>query len=154
MRRSAGVLLWRRAPGALEVLLVRPGGPYWAKRDVGAWQIPKGGIEDDEQASAAALREVEEELGIRLTGALRPLGEIRQTGGKWVDAFALEHDFDPPLIRSNEFELEWPPKSGKRSRFPEVAEARWMTLAAAREMMLPSQMPLLDRLAALLDQTG
>lgn len=153
MNRSAGVLLYRRGP-ALEVLLVHPGGPYWAKRDVGAWQIPKGGIGAGEEPAAAAKREVEEELGLRLQGELAPLGDIRQTGGKWVDAFALEHDFDSALIRSNTFELEWPPKSGHRQSFPEVDAARWMDLNEAHEFMLPSQRPLLDRLEAWLAQSG
>ncbi len=150
MKRSAGVLIWRRAGGALEVLLVHPGGPFWRNRDQGAWQIPKGGIDGGEEPEAAALREVEEELGLVLTGMLQPLEEIRQAGGKWVVAFALEHDFDTAQVRSNEFEMEWPPKSGKHARFPEVDAARWMTLPEARAMMLPSQLPLLDRLEATL----
>lgn len=147
MKRSAGVLIWRRNSGALEVLLVHPGGPFWRNRDQGAWQIPKGGIDEGEEPAAAALREVEEELGLVLEGDLQPLDEIRQAGGKWVVAFALEHDFDAEQIRSNEFEAEWPPKSGKFARFPEVDEARWMSFPEARRMMLPSQSPLLDRLA-------
>lgn len=147
MKRSAGVLIWRRNSGALEVLLVHPGGPFWRNRDQGAWQIPKGGIDEGEEPAAAALREVEEELGLVLEGELQPLDEIRQAGGKWVVAFALEHDFDAEQIRSNEFEVEWPPKSGKFARFPEVDEARWMSFPEARRMMLPSQSPLLDRLA-------
>jgi predicted NUDIX family NTP pyrophosphohydrolase len=150
VKRSAGVLIWRRAGGALEVLLVHPGGPFWRNRDRGAWQIPKGGIDDGEEPVAAALREVEEELGLALSGELQPLDEIRQAGGKLVVAFALEHDFDTARIRSNEFEMEWPPKSGRQARFPEVDAARWMDLAEARSMMLPSQAPLLDRLEALL----
>jgi predicted NUDIX family NTP pyrophosphohydrolase len=150
VKRSAGVLIWRRAGGALEVLLVHPGGPFWRNRDRGAWQIPKGGIDDGEEPVAAALREVEEELGLALSGELQPLDEIRQAGGKLVVAFALEHDFDTARIRSNVFELEWPPKSGRQARFPEVDAARWMDLAEARSMMLPSQAPLLDRLEALL----
>jgi predicted NUDIX family NTP pyrophosphohydrolase len=150
VKRSAGVLIWRRAGGALEVLLVHPGGPFWRNRDRGAWQIPTGGIDDGEEPVAAALREVEEELGLALSGELQPLDEIRQAGGKLVVAFALEHDFDTARIRSNEFEMEWPPKSGRQARFPEVDAARWMDLAEARSMMLPSQAPLLDRLEALL----
>jgi predicted NUDIX family NTP pyrophosphohydrolase len=150
VKRSAGVLIWRRAGGALEVLLVHPGGPFWRNRDQGAWQIPKGGIDDGEEPVAAALREVEEELGLALSGELQPLDEIRQAGGKLVIAFALEHDFDTARTRSNEFEMEWPPKSGRQAHFPEVDAARWMDLAEARSMMLPSQTPLLDRLEALL----
>jgi predicted NUDIX family NTP pyrophosphohydrolase len=132
------------------VLLVHPGGPYWLRKDGGAWQIPKGMPEPGEKPEATARREAEEELGVRLDGALRPLGEIRQAGGKVVTAYALEHDLDPAAIRSNEFEMEWPPKSGRTERFPEVSAARWLTLAQARTVMLPSQLPLLDRLAATL----
>ena len=146
-RMSAGLLLFRRSGRALEVLLVRPGGPYWRKRDVGAWQIPKGAVEDGEEPLAAAFREVEEELGLRLTGEPLPLGRIRQTGGKIVEAFALEAAFDPAALVSISFELEWPPRSGTMQSFPEVEEARWFTLPAATEMMLPSQLPLLGRLA-------
>lgn len=143
--------MWRRAgAGALEVLLVHPGGPFWRKRDVGAWQIPKGGIDEGEEPRATAMREVEEELGLVLEGTLQPLGEIRQSGGKWVVAFALEHDFDTTTVRSIEFEVEWPPRSGRMARYPEVDAARWMDLAEARRMMLPSQQPLLDRLVAML----
>lgn len=141
--------MWRRAgAGALEVLLVHPGGPFWRNRDEGARQIPKGGIDEGEEPHATALREVEEELGLVLEGTLQPLGEIRQSGGKWVVAFALEHDFDTTQVRSIEFEVEWPPRSGRIARYPEVDAARWMDLAEARRMMLPSQQPLLDRLIA------
>ena len=147
MKRSAGVLLYRRTAGELEVLLIHPGGPYWMRKDRGAWQIPKGEIGPDEQPEAAALREVEEELGVSLTGPLQPLGEIRQAGGKRVTAFAVEHDLDTAAIVSNHFELEWPPRSGRLQSFPEVSEARWLSLDDARLVMLPSQLPLLERLA-------
>lgn len=146
-RLSAGLLLFRREGRMLEVLLVRPGGPYWRKRDVGAWQIPKGAVEPGEEPLATAFREVEEELGLRLEGDPLPLGRIRQTGGKLVEAFAIEAEFDPKALVSNMFEMEWPPRSGTIKRFPEVEEARWFTLPAASEMMLPSQLPLLGRLA-------
>lgn len=116
------------------------------RKDAGAWQIPKGVPEPGEEAAATARREAEEELGIRLEGPLQPLGEIRQAGGKLVTAFAIEHDLDSAAIRSNEFETEWPPKSGKLKRFPEVSAAKWLTLDQARTVMLPSQLPLLDRL--------
>jgi predicted NUDIX family NTP pyrophosphohydrolase len=142
---SSGVLLYRLAP-EIEVLLVHPGGPYWRRKDRGAWQIPKGAVDPGEEAEAAARREVEEEIGLALTGRLTPLGEVRQAGGKRVIAFAAEHDFDPAGIASNMFEIEWPPRSGKRVAFPEVDAARWMTMTEAREMMLASQQPLLDRL--------
>lgn len=143
--RSAGVLLYRLTP-ELEVLLVHPGGPYWRRRDRGAWQIPKGLIGVGEAPEAAARREVQEEIGLTLAGALLPLGEIRQAGGKVVTAFAAEQDFDPAGIVSNTFELEWPPRSGKRAAFPEIDAARWVSLAEARDEMLASQQPLLDRL--------
>ncbi len=131
------------------MLLVHPGGPFWLRKDRGAWQIPKGEFGTDEKPEAAARREVEEELGVRLVGPLLPLGEIRQKGGKLVTAFTAEHDLDPAAIRSNEFEMEWPPRSGKRARFPEVSAARWLDLEQARIVMLESQLPLLDRLAEL-----
>lgn len=130
----------------MEVLLIKPGGPFWRNKDVGAWMIPKGAIEPGEAAAEAALREFEEETGTRLASVPFPLATIRQAGGKYVEAFALEGDLDIAAITSNEFEMEWPPRSGTRERFPEVVEARWMTLAKARAMMLPSQLPLIDAL--------
>jgi len=148
VKHSAGVLLHRRMP-ALEVLLVHPGGPYWQRKDRGAWQIPKGEIEPGEDPEAAARRETEEELGVALAGALRPLGDVRQAGGKWVTAFTLEQDLDPAAIRSNMFEIEWPPRSGTLQSFPEVSAARWLAVEEARRIMLPSQCPFLDRLVAL-----
>lgn len=144
--RSAGILLFRQRDGATEVLLVRPGGPYWRNKDAGAWMIPKGMVERGEESADAALREFEEETGMRLTAVPFPLATVRQAGGKTVEAFAVEGDVDTNAIRSIEFEMEWPPKSGQRRSFPEVEEARWMPLAQAREMMLPSQLPLLDAL--------
>jgi predicted NUDIX family NTP pyrophosphohydrolase len=149
-KRSAGILLHRRsAGGALEVLLVHPGGPYWAKKDLGAWSIPKGEHEDGEDARAAALREFEEELGSpAVEGELVDLGEVRQKSGKVVTAWALEGDIDADGIRSNTFEMEWPPRSGKTREFPEVDRAAWFGLDEARERILPAQAPLLDRLAA------
>lgn len=147
---SAGVLLYRQLEGTLQVLLVHPGGPYWRTRDAGAWQLPKGEIDADESPEDAARREVAEELGLSLTGALLPLGEIRQAGGKHVHAFALERDFDPAALNSNVFEMEWPPRSGRRERFPEIDAARWISLREADTMILPSQRPLLTRLAELL----
>lgn len=149
-KHSAGILLYRRTGAELEVLLIHPGGPYWMRRDQGAWQIPKGQVEPEEEPTAAALREVEEELGTRVESPLEPLGEIRQAGGKRVTAYAAEQDLDAEAIVSNLFEMEWPPRSGKRQRFPEVSEARWLTLEQARTVMLPSQLPLLDRLADVL----
>jgi len=128
------------------VLLIRPGGPYWRNKDAGAWMIPKGTLEPGEKPAEAALREFSEETGTRLTAVPFPLTTVRQAGGKIVQAFAVEGDLDPALVHSNDFELEWPPRSGRFQRFPEVSEARWMSLAEARAMMLPSQLPLLDAL--------
>lgn len=143
---SAGILLFRSRDGTTEVLLIRPGGPFWRGKDAGAWMIPKGMIEAGEAPAEAALREFEEETGVRLEAVPFPLARVRQSGGKMVEAFAVEGDLDPAAVRSNEFECEWPPKSGRRQSFPEVAEARWMTLSEARTMMLPSQLPLVDAL--------
>ena len=142
---SAGILLFRKI-GDVEVLLIKPGGPFWRNKDVGAWMIPKGAVEPGETPADAALREFEEETGTKLTSSPFPLASIRQAGGKRVEAFALEGDLDAAAVVSNEFELEYPPRSGKRELFPEVAEARWMSLAEAKRMMLPSQLPLLDAL--------
>ncbi len=144
---SAGIMLFRGAGDRLEVLLIRPGGPFWRNKDVGAWMIPKGAIEPGESAAEAALREFEEETGTRLEVEPFPLATIRQAGGKVVEAFAAEGDLDSEAIRSIEFEIEWPARSGKIQRHPEVVEARWMGLDQARAMMLPSQLPLLDALA-------
>lgn len=145
---SAGILLFRQRADETEVLLIKPGGPFWRNKDAGAWMIPKGAVEPGEVPAEAALREFAEETGAELTAILFPLATVRQAGGKLVEAFAVEGDLDPGEIRSNEFELEWPPRSGKLERFPEVAEARWMSLAEARLLMLPSQLPLIDALEA------
>ncbi len=144
--RSAGILLFRKREGLTEVLLIKPGGPFWKNKDAGAWMIPKGMVEHGEAPGEAALREFEEETGTKLTSVPFALARIRQAGGKIVDAFAVEGDLDPASIRSIDFELEWPPRSGRMQRFPEAAEARWMNLAEARSLMLPSQLPLLDAL--------
>jgi predicted NUDIX family NTP pyrophosphohydrolase len=145
---SAGILLYRRAGERIEVLLVHPGGPFWRSRDQGAWMIPKGGIEAGETAEQAARREFEEELGTALTGALLPLCRIRQTGGKWVEAFAAEGDLDPETVASIDFEMEWPPRSGKLARFPEVDRAAWFGMDEARAAILPSQRGILDALVS------
>jgi predicted NUDIX family NTP pyrophosphohydrolase len=146
--RSAGVLLFRRHTGDVEILLIRPGGPFWRNRDVGAWMIPKGMVEAGEAPAEAALREFFEETGTALTDIPFPLATVRQAGGKLVEAFAVEGDLDVATMKSIDFELEWPPRSGRIEHFPEAEEARWMTLDQARAMMLPSQLPLLDALEA------
>ena len=143
---SAGILLFRERGGETEVLLIKPGGPFWRNKDEGAWMIPKGAIEAGESPAQAALREFEEETGTRLAAMPFPLATIRQAGGKRVEAFAAEGDLDAAAVSSNDFELEWPPRSGQLQRYPEVVEARWMALAEARAMMLKSQLPLLDAL--------
>jgi predicted NUDIX family NTP pyrophosphohydrolase len=145
---SAGILLFRQRVGETEVLLIRPGGPFWRNKDAGAWMIPKGKVEAGEATAEAALREFAEETGTRLTSTPFPLATVKQAGGKIVVAFAVEGDLDPAAISSNEFAMEWPPRSGRLESFPEVAEARWMPLAEARTLMLPSQLPLLDALEA------
>jgi predicted NUDIX family NTP pyrophosphohydrolase len=146
---SAGILLWRHgADGAIEVLLGHFGGPLWAKKDEGAWAIPKGVVEADETPEQAARREFQEELGFPAEGPLTPLGRIRQKGGKIVEAFALDGELDADAIRSNAFTLEWPPRSGRMQSYPEIDRAAWFGLAEAREKILPSQAPLLDLLEA------
>jgi predicted NUDIX family NTP pyrophosphohydrolase len=156
-KRSAGILLFRRVGGELEVLLVHPGGPFWARRDAGAWSIPKGEVDRGEDERACALRELEEETGGAFPDAppdaLLPLGEVRQKSGKLVAAWALEGDLDADAITcSTMVELEWPPRSGRTHTFPEVDRAGWFGLDAAREKLIPAQAPLLDRLAELAGQ--
>ncbi|MGO4552138.1 NUDIX domain-containing protein [Lysobacter sp. 2RAF19] len=143
---SCGILLWRRDADAVRVLLTHPGGPFFRNRDEGAWTIPKGKTEGDETLEATALREFEEELGSPLEGALYPLGQITQRSGKRVHAFAVEGDFDVTQLRSNTFEIEWPPRSGQVQRWPEVDRAAWLTFDEARVKLLAAQCALLDRL--------
>ena len=149
-RRSAGLLLFRRGGAGLEVLLAHPGGPLWARRDAGAWTVPKGEYGPDEEAVAAARREFAEEMGRPAppSAELIELGEVRQRGGKIVTAWAAESDFDPSAVTSNTFEMEWPPRSGTRRSFPEIDRAQWFDLPTAREKILPAQAEFLDRLAA------
>lgn len=148
-RRSAGLLLHRTEAGALEVLLVHPGGPFYANRDAGAWSIPKGEYDDGEEPQACALREFEEELGAPPpAGELVDLGSIRQKGGKVVTAWALEGTLDADAAHSNTFEMEWPPRSGVTREFPEIDRAAWFGVEAAREKLIPAQTELLDRLVA------
>lgn len=145
--RSAGILLYRRRGGELQVLLVHPGGPFWARRDEGVWSIPKGEYGPPEDPLAAARREFEEELGTAPPGGpARDLGEIRQRAGKLVHAFGLDGDLDAAAIISNTVEIVWPPRSGRSITIPEVDRAQWFALAEARERILPAQAELLDRL--------
>ena len=139
MAQSAGLLLYRVRDAALEVLLVHPGGPFWTRRDDGAWTIPKGEFEAGEAPLAAARREFREETGREVEGRFHALEPIRQAGGKRVHAFAVEADFDPAGLASNTFELEWPPRSGRRQRFPEIDRAAWFTLAQAAVKVNPAQ---------------
>ena len=149
--RSAGLLIYRRAGDEVEVLLVHPGGPFWAKRDEGVWSIPKGEYEPDEDPLDTAYREFAEEVGLRPPdGAPQPLGEVRQPGGKRVRAWALEGDLDVRGAASNTFELEWPRGSGRIRVFPEVDRVEWLALPAGAEL-LKGQRPLLDTLTAVLD---
>ena len=148
-KQSAGILLFRRGGGETEFLLVHPGGPYWQRRDDGAWSIPKGGIEAGEDPRDTALRELREELGPAPDldpEALIELGAIRQKGGKVVEAWAAEADFDAAALDSNTFEMEWPPRSGNTAEFPEVDRAGWFELEPARRKILDAQAELLDRL--------
>ncbi len=150
MPRSAGILLYRRDGPRVEVLLAHPGGPYFARRDEGAWSLPKGELEPGEAPEAAARREFAEETGHRATGVLAPLGACRQRGGKEVHAFALEGDFDPAALASGTVLIEWPPRSGQQRAFPEIDRVAWFDLDAARLRILPAQAVFLDRLEALL----
>ena len=143
---SAGILLYKGRGEALRVLLVHPGGPYWEKRDLGAWTIPKGGIAPGEEPLAAARRELAEETGCDAAGEALPLAPIRQKAGKLVHAWAVEGDCDAAAIRSNLFPLEWPPRSGRIAEFPEVDRAAWFSIAEARERILASQVPFLEEL--------
>jgi predicted NUDIX family NTP pyrophosphohydrolase len=153
MKKSAGILMYRRTENDVLVLLVHPGGPFWRKRDEGAWSIPKGEYPEDEPAEIAARREFAEEMGRVPEGRLQPLGELRQKGGKHVTAFALEGEFDTSALRSNLFEIEWPPGSGRLQSFPEVDRAEWFALSDARRKIIGSQLPFLADLEALCPPT-
>jgi predicted NUDIX family NTP pyrophosphohydrolase len=153
---SAGLLVFRTSPGGgLEVLLAHPGGPYWARRDDGAWSVPKGELAAGESAREAAYREFAEETGLSPPpGEPLALGTRRQRGGKRVTVWALEGGLDPARARSNSFELEWPPGSGRRRSFPEIDRLEWMPLARARRKLLSGQVPFLDDLVGALDAAG
>ena len=148
-KRSAGLLLYRESHGALEVLLVHPGGPFWARKDDGAWSIPKGEFEGDEEPLAAARREFAEETGATVEGDFTELRPVRLPSGKIVHAWAVRADFEPARLRSNTFTMQWPPKSGQLREFPEVDRAAWFALEQARATIQPGQRPLLDQLEAL-----
>lgn len=145
-KTSAGILLYRRRGPELEVFLVHPGGPFWAKKDLGAWSVPKGEVEEGEDPRAAAMRELTEETGFMVDGELRPLRPLRQSSGKTILAWAVEGDCDPAELRSGLFSMEWPPRSGKRQDFPEVDRGAWFTLDEARRRIVAGQAAFLDEL--------
>ena len=147
---SAGLLLYRRRPGGPEVFLVHPGGPFWAKKDAGTWSIPKGEAAAGEELLTVARREFQEETGFPVTGDFRDLDPVRQPSGKIVHAWAVESDCEAGAIRSNSFEMEWPPRSGRKQAFPEIDRAAWLDLASARVKITKGQLPLLDQLERLL----
>ena len=156
-KRSAGILLYRFVAALPELLLVHPGGPYWSKRDLGAWTIPKGEVEPGEAARDCALRELGEELGTAPAVGIErliDLGAVRQKAGKVVEAWAAEADFDPARLRSNTFAIEWPPRSGTEREFPEVDRAEWFAPELARRKILPAQVALIDRLLERLPGPG
>lgn len=148
--RSAGLLMFRRAGGALQLLLAHPGGPFWARKDEGAWTLPKGELAEGEDALAAARREFEEETGCAPAGPFLDLGEVRQKSGKRVQAWAFEGDLDPAALRCNLFELEWPPRSGQLRQFPEIDRVAWFDPDTARRKILSAQRPFVERLQGLL----
>ena len=146
-KRSAGILLYRLSGGVPEVLLVHPGGPFWARRDAGVWSVPKGEYEDGDDPLASALREFEEETGAALeSGELLELGDVKQKSGKVVRAWAAEGDLDPDAVHSNTFTMEWPPRSGRTAEFPEIDRAGWFDVETARGKLNPAQAEFLDRL--------
>jgi len=148
-KRSAGLPLYRKCAGRLEVFLVHPGGPFWTKKDAGAWTIPKGEIGEDEEPLAAARREMAEETGFAPEGKFIALPPVRQKAGKLVLAWAVEGDCDPAALRSNSFSMEWPPHSGRSAEFPEIDRGAWYGITEAREKLLEAQLPLLDALEPL-----
>lgn len=151
MKKSAGLLMYRRdAAGTVQVLLAHPGGPFWRGKDESAWTIPKGEYVAPELALAAARREFAEETGFEVIPPLRPLGEITQKSGKRVSAWAFQGDCDPAQLRSNSFDMEWPPRSGRQRSYPEIDRVEWFSLPEARRKLLPTQCELLDRLERIL----
>lgn len=154
MKESAGVLMFRRRQGGLEVLVAHPGGPFFSRRTFGAWTIPKGLIEPGEDPEAAARREFEEETGVPVRGKLIDIGSVRLRSGKIIHAYAFEGDMDPESLRSNQVEIEWPRRSGRMQSFPELDEARFVSPDEARELLNPAQVQLVDRLVAILATMG
>jgi predicted NUDIX family NTP pyrophosphohydrolase len=150
-KTAAGLLLYRRRSLGVEVLLAHPGGPFWARKDLGAWTIPKGEIDPGEDPVSAARREFREEIGLDVTAPVKPLGQIKQPGGKIVQIWTAEGDFDPARLASNTFEMEWPKGSGHVRIFPEVDRAAWFDLGEARRRILPGQAPFLEALVSSLD---
>jgi predicted NUDIX family NTP pyrophosphohydrolase len=152
--RSAGILMYRRSNDGIDVLLVHPGGPFSRNHDLGAWSIPKGEHDGGEDAETAARREFEEELGVGVAGPLQSLGEVCQRAGKIVRGYALEGDLDVNKVRSNNVAIEWPPRSGRTTYFPEIDRAAWFALPLAREKVLTSQRPFFDRLEMLCEKAS
>ncbi len=151
VRQSAGLLMYRKRGEAVQVLLVHPGGPFWAKKDLGSWSIPKGEFGQDEDALKAARREFEEETGFLPTGNFVRLGVVKQPSGKLVHAWAFEGDLDTKKIKSNTFSMEWPPQSGTQQEFPEVDRGEWFTIETAREKILQGQVEFLDELLRIIE---
>ena len=147
-QKSAGILLYRIQQNNIEIFLVHPGGPFWSKKDDGAWSIPKGEFNENEEPLAAAKREFEEETGIKISGDFMQLSPVKQKGGKMVYAWAVEGDIDPEKIKSNSFELEWPPRSGKMKSFPEIDKAGWFHLSDAQKKILEAQSALIRELVS------
>jgi predicted NUDIX family NTP pyrophosphohydrolase len=150
---SAGLLMYRFRNSELEVFLVHPGGPFWMKKDLGSWSIPKGEYEESEDPQQAAMREFQEETGFAVNGPVRELGVVKQAGGKIVAAWCFEGDCNPENLVSNSFQMEWPPRSGRMAEFPEVDKGGWFSIASAREHILKSQAPFIDRLILLLHRS-
>lgn len=150
-KQSAGLLMYRKRGETLQVLLVHPGGPFWDKKDIGSWSMPKGEFSQDEDALKAARREFEEETGFLPTGNFIRVGAIKQPSGKLIHAWAFEGDLDAKKIKSNTFSVEWPPQSGKQQEFPEVDRAEWFTIETAREKIIKGQVEFLDELLRVLE---
>ena len=150
MKQSAGILLYKKVNRQLNVFLVHPGGPFWKNKDLGAWSIPKGEFTEGEDALDAAIREFEEETSVRIGGDFIELGTVKLKSGKVIYAWALENDIDASIIKSNEFEIEWPPKSGKKIKIPEIDRGEWFNIPTALKKINPAQQELITRLEAIL----